>query len=411
MDPSVLQSALPLMLLGLPLVAIVYALSAAVFVAAAKESPLSQHISQLWPRISVFMAALAVLSTSKNAERLPLAPALSLGLLLNAFAVYLMVHTRKHVIEGGEAPPTTNMHNKVVVITGANTGIGLETARALFQQGATVVLACRNVQKAKVAVQNILASTKHKQALSPPSTNLHIVPLDLSSLSSVRKAATMVLHQFTTIHVLINNAGVMQAQQFTTQDGYEMVMQANHLGHYLWTRLLLPHLSTQEGRILCLTSSTYQLVDSQKDIDLDNLFCQKPGQGRPYTMFGQYAMSKLANILFVQELTRRYGGKQLFVAAIHPGLVRTDVVKNMPWYLRYPNQMFAIILSTLQKTPAQGAWCTLYLAMADMQELVNENGQYWVNQQVQPLQSWAQNPEHAQQLWEDSAKYVHWKDN
>ena len=126
-------------------------------------------------------------------------------------------------------------------------------------------------------------------------TRVHVVSLDLSSLDSVRAAAKQVKDSFGKIHVLINNAGVMMGQQNMTADGYDMVMQANHLGHYLWTRLLLDRMD-KEGRILCLTSSTYSYAER---IDLDDLFCTK-GR-RVYSLFGQYAQSKLANILFVQE--------------------------------------------------------------------------------------------------------------
>ena len=122
------------------------------------------------------------------------------------------------------------------------------------------------------------------------------------------------------------------------------------------------------------------------------------------------AQSKLANIMFVQELARRY--PQYWTAAVHPGLVRTDVVRNMPWYLRYPNQLFAAFVAALQKTPVQGAWCSAYLASTTaLSSMELPNGQYWVNQKTQALWPCAQDAVAAKQLWQDSERYVGWKDS
>jgi hypothetical protein len=106
--------------------------------------------------------------------------------------------------------------------------------------------------------------------------------------------------------------------------------------------------------------------------------------------------------LFAAELARR---SKYFVAAVHPGLVRTDVVRNMAWYLRYPNTLFAAFVAALQKTPEQGAWCTVYLASTDTAD--SPNGQYWVSQKVQALWPCAMDLEGAKQLWVDSERYVH----
>jgi len=227
---------------------------------------------------------------------------------------------------------------------------------------------------------------------------LQLLPLDLGSLTSVQRAAHELIQNYTKIDILINNAGLMMGTPEVTEDGYDLVMQANYLGHYLFTRLLLDA-GVLPGRILNITSSTYTLASK---MDVNDLNCES----RQYSLFGQYAQSKLANILFTTELAKRYPTIQSH--ALHPGLVRTDVTRNMPWYLRYPNAMFAMVLSTLQKTPPQGAWNTTYVATCHYLT-PGHNGSYWVNRSIQPKRPCAVDPESAQKLWEKSAELVGWK--
>ena len=374
-----------------PFIAFVYAISSALFLPFFRECPWTTHLSPVVLRISLMVGFLAVAIPFDEKGNFVL-----LGVICFTLSGYLLVQTRIHVVEGGSAPTLSRMERKVVLITGANTGIGKETAIQLGLKGAQLILACRSAGKAESAKNDIVDYLlKHKP--EDPVEPVDILLMDLSSLASVKKAVTELEKKKIKVDVLILNAGVMMGTQVMTEDGYELVMQANHLGHYLLTRLLLDRgmLNTNNGRVLVVTSSTYSFA---KSIDLKDLFCTK---GRKYTLFGQYEMSKLANILFVKELDRRF--PNLFTAAVHPGLVRTDVVRNMQWYLYYPNIVFAFALQTLQKTPEQGAWCTSYLA-APIKDLVS--GEYWVNRNTQELWPCAQDMEGASLLWKDSAKYV-----
>ena len=328
-----------------------------------------------------------------------------------------------------------------MLVTGANGGIGYETARQLYLDGATVVLGCRSEERARGAMGRILAASSDtgddddnddniKKNKGCNSERLIYLPLDVSSLESVRRAAdllqTSILPSLPLpmpgrrrrrprLDVLVLNAGVMMSERHESVDGHEMTMAANHLGHFLLANLLLPSMrrgaAGDDGsgdddddehapaRVVVLTSSTYALAASQGGIDLDDLHCRR----KTYTMFGQYAQSKLANILFVRELARR--DEEVKAFAVHPGLVRTDVVRNMPWYLRHPNAVFGFAVAAFQKTPAAGAWTTVYCATSD-DVLADPSGSYYANSRRTAVEDFANDGEAALKLWRLSEDLV-----
>jgi NAD(P)-dependent dehydrogenase (short-subunit alcohol dehydrogenase family) len=301
-------------------------------------------------------------------------------------------------VEGGEEPKLKKfcMRGKLVLVTGANTGIGLETVRRLVKEGARVIMACRSEEKAYEAMEAI-KEYHFKRRLLIDDSQLIFLSLDLADFDSVRKAAKTVLDMNLPLYCLINNAGIMMAEKKLSKDGNELCMQANHLGHYLLTRLLLSNiLETPGARILNVTSSTYALAN--KGMDFDDLMCDKT---RHYSLFGQYAQSKLANILFTKELAKRHDKLRCY--AIHPGLVRTDVVRNMPPLLYYPNLVFGFILATLQKTPEQGAYTSIWAACTDNPPL---NGSYLVNSKVSATNALATDEVQAAKLWDISETLV-----
>lgn len=361
-----------------------------------RECTWGSFLPSLLPSLTVLAALIAAVCSIRPDQE---GFFVVLAVVSISLSIFLSYRTRISIVQGLAPKASSDLGGKVVLITGANTGIGKETAIQLAERGATVIMACRSVSKGEEAKKDIVESVQRTRGTEP---TIDIVSMDLSSLTSVKQAAAKLEQKKTNVDILILNAGVMMNKQVVTEDGYELTMQANHLGHYLLTRLLLKNgtLKEDSGVVLTLTSSTYKFVPK---MDLDDLFCTK---NRKYSLFGQYEMSKLANILFTTELDSRY--PNLFTAAIHPGIVRTSVVRNMPWYLYYPNIIFAWALWTTQKTPSQGAWCTVHVAAAAVTTTGKpvQSGQYWRNGQIQELFPCAKDPVAASRLWIDSAKYV-----
>ena len=207
----------------------------------------------------------------------------------------------------------TTMQDKKVLITGGNSGIGLETAKALIAQGAEVIIASRDSQKTQDAL-NLLGKGA-----------LHL-SVDLSDFDSVRRLAAAYLEQHDRLDVLVNNAGVFPGKAQMTQQGFEMQIGVNHLSHFLLTQLLLPTLiETGESRVITVSSMLHQ----KGAIDFESF----RGGGR-YSAQKAYGQSKLANVLFALELAERLKHTSVTSNVLHPGGVATDIVRDMPWLIR-----------------------------------------------------------------------------
>ncbi len=204
---------------------------------------------------------------------------------------------------------------RTAVITGANTGLGYETAAALAAKGAHVVLAVRNLDKGREAADRITAATR--------GASVALQELDLTSLDSVRTAADELRAANDTIDLLINNAGVMFTPESTTKDGFELQFGTNHLGHFAFTGLLLDRVLAAPGsRVVTVSSTGHRLIDA---IRFDDLQWE-----RGYNRFRAYAQSKLANLLFTYELQRRLAHTKTIAAAAHPGGSNTELMRNLP---------------------------------------------------------------------------------
>ena len=214
---------------------------------------------------------------------------------------------------------------RVCIVTGANTGIGKEAARVLAKLGATVFLACRDAAKADAARASIVASCGGK-------ADVHCLPLDLSSFSSIHRFAEAFLSTGLPLHILLNNAGFMTATRGLTADGFESHFGVNYLGPFLLTHLLLPRLrSSAPSRIINVASDIY----TASRLDINDLQLEKNFDG-----LRGYANSKLMNILFTRELAARLEGTRVGVCSVHPGVVDSDFMRESGREVRDADQFF-----------------------------------------------------------------------
>ncbi|XP_046446625.1 retinol dehydrogenase 11-like [Daphnia pulex] len=290
-----------------------------------------------------------------------------------------------------QGPRCTNvvrLDGKVAVITGANTGIGKETARELSRRGAQVVIACRDIQKAGDAAREISSETKN---------SVTTLKLDLASLSSIRTAAQNLKVQQPKIHLLINNAGIMVCPQWKTEDDFEMQLGVNHLGHFLWTLMLLDNVKqAAPSRIINVSS----IAHTRGNIDFDDIMMEKN-----YDPTRSYCRSKLANVLFSKELANRLNGTGVTCYSLHPGVVQTELGRHLRVTTnRLVDDMFHWFGQYFFKTPEMGAQTTIYCATEP--SLSSRTGLYYSDCAEERPARQAENKEAARRLWEISEKLV-----
>jgi NAD(P)-dependent dehydrogenase (short-subunit alcohol dehydrogenase family) len=237
-----------------------------------------------------------------------------------------------------------NQSGRVAVVTGANGGLGLEVARELARKGALVVMAARDQRKADAAVASIRAEI--------PDASLEVEPLDLASLVSVKAAAANILAGRGTVDVLVNNAGLMGIPEQRTEDGFEMQLGVNHLGHFALTALLLPALLlSPDARVVSVTSWGRE---AGRPVDPDN-----PHMAGRYDPWRAYARSKLANVHFGLELDRRFraAGAKARSIVVNPGFVQTDLQARSvrETHGGWSQRFFHVLVQRTGMSPARGA--------------------------------------------------------
>lgn len=280
-----------------------------------------------------------------------------------------------------------SMHGKVVVVTGSNVGIGLETAVGVAEQGATTVLACRNQAKAEAAAKVVTQRTWND--------DVHVVALDLADLASVRKAADDVLSRWGRLDVLVNNAGGTWTQRQLTAQGIEYTFGVNHLGPFYFTNLLLPRLqASAPSRVVCVTSVGHHFT--RGGMDFDDLQSE-----RRYEGMEAYCRSKLANVLFVRELARRRTGTGVTANAAHPGWVRSSFGMDGDTTGFIGFGMRAI--RPVQISPRRGARTSVYLATSP--EVAGRTGMYWVRSKPGHMSRQASEAA-AGRLWDESERLL-----
>ena len=293
----------------------------------------------------------------------------------------------KSYFAGGICKCKTKLDGKTVIVTGANTGIGRETALDLASRGARVILACRDLAKAEEVAKEIQVKTGSSKVL--------VKEIDLASLKSVRNFAHEINQTEERLDILINNAGIMRCPYWTTEDGFEMQFGVNHLGHFLLTNLLLDMLQrSQPSRIINVSS----LAHTRGKIRFDDLQSEKEYGPGP-----AYAQSKLANVLFTRELSKKLDNTDVTVVAVHPGVVKTELSRHLSFTKSYlASFSLAPIVWLFFKNPRQGAQTTIHCAVADD----IESGLYYSDCKPKEPAEQAKDDAVAKKLWEVSADLV-----
>jgi NAD(P)-dependent dehydrogenase (short-subunit alcohol dehydrogenase family) len=301
--------------------------------------------------------------------------------------------TTDDVVEG------ISLAGKLAVVTGASTGLGLETSRILAQQGATVLMVARNAQKLEAALATI------RQAI--PTARLEAVLMDLADLESVRAAAATIVQDHPGIDLLVNNAGVMFCPLGHTEQGFEMQFGTNHMGHFLFTCLLVPALLEQApGRVVVLSSGAHKMAPVNLE---DPNYTQ-----REYNKWLAYGESKTANVLFAVALDARLKGRGVRTFAVHPGIIITELGRHMS--PEDMEQMMAMAPKGEEikfKSIPQGAATSVWAATSE--DLSGRGGIYLENCQIADpavagvdggVESYALDADTAERLWASSEEMV-----
>ncbi|XP_045765316.1 retinol dehydrogenase 11-like [Maniola jurtina] len=310
-------------------------------------------------------------------------------MLLVAFIVILIIIKFVIIIwtyckvSSGKCKFSGHLVGKVVIVTGANSGIGFETAKDLAQRGARVVLACRSLQRGACAKQIIETSSGNK--------DVRVLQLDLESFTSIRKFVDSIYETEKRLDVLINNAGMYVTDNKKTDDGVLRGMQINYFGPFLLTSLLLPLLQkSAPSRIVNVSSFLHTLGR----IDFDNLNMES-------CKHQVYRNAKLCTVLITTELGRRLKGTGVTANCLHPGIVNTEMISNLN------NILILAVLRLFQsffKNSWEGAQTSIYLAVSPDVEKVS--GKYFKDCHLAELTPKAQNIDVARKLWEVSEKIV-----
>ncbi len=281
------------------------------------------------------------------------------------------------------------MRGKTVLVTGGNSGIGRHTVLELARMGARVVFTSRNVRKGDVARAEIREATNTK--------HVDCVELDLASFASIDKFAKQFLAKYDRLDVLVLNAGLMLDRRSTTADGFESTFGVNHLGHFRLTQLLRDRVvASAPARIVVVSSGVHKNVTG---IDFDDLMCER---GYAKSGFEAYSRSKLANILFANELARQLEGTGVTVNSLHPGAVRTGFGSGDD--IKGPLRWGFLIGRPFLLSPERGAATSIYLACSP--EVEGKTGGYYYRCKLAKTSAAAQDQAAAERLWKVSEELI-----
>ncbi|MHA1263872.1 MAG: SDR family oxidoreductase [Candidatus Helarchaeota archaeon] len=282
-----------------------------------------------------------------------------------------------------------DLTGKVVIITGANRGIGKYTALELAKLGATIVMVCRNAERGQAALEEI------KEASQNP--EIHLFTADLSVQQEIRDFVNQFQASFQKLHVLINNAGIVLPKRKLTVDGIEYQLAVNYLAPFLLTHLLLPLLkASAPARIINVTSDFHKFAS----LDLNDLQSEKK-----YGAMRTYGKTKLALLLFTYELARRLEGTAVTVNALHPGAINTGIERHLNWFFRGLYSIGKPFMKSIKK----GAETSIFLASSP--EVEGVTGKYFIWKKEKKSSKKSYDLETAQKLWNISMKLTNLTEN
>ncbi|MDP5272544.1 SDR family oxidoreductase [Chengkuizengella axinellae] len=277
------------------------------------------------------------------------------------------------------------MNGKIVLITGANAGMGLATTIEIAKKGATVIMMCRNKQRGEEALKTAIEQSG--------STNIKMMICDLGSLESIHSFINQFKEKYNHLDILINNAGVMTLKREVTRDGFEMQLGVNHLGHFLLTNLLIALLkNAEEARIINVSSGAHKV---------GKIHFQDPFLTKRFGLMKGYAQSKLANILFTKELSRKLKNTNITVNALHPGAVATSIGVNRKTGF---GKSFMKLMKLFFLSPEEGASTAIYLATND--EVRHITGEYFYKKKISLVSKAALDGDLSKRLWTWSEQQV-----
>ena len=278
------------------------------------------------------------------------------------------------------------MKNQVCIVTGANSGIGEETALSLAKLGATVILLCRNYERGNITLKNIISESNNK--------NVELMLCDLSSQNSIFDFTSKFKNKYDRLNVLINNAGILLNKKTISVDGIENTFAINHLGPFILTNSLLNLLkSSSPSRIINVSSSAHY----RANFDIDNLQGEKK-----YSSFDAYCKSKLYNVLFTYELSRKLAGSNVTVNCLHPGFIPTKLFTNSSFFY----QVIVKILSPILIDAKSGSETSTYLATS--KDVENITGKYFVKCKPKKSSKISYDKSTSKNLWNLSEKLVNY---
>ncbi|KAI8898432.1 hypothetical protein BC833DRAFT_525943 [Globomyces pollinis-pini] len=300
-----------------------------------------------------------------------------------------------------------DLTGKTAIVTGGNSGIGYETCLNFAKNNCQVFMASRSKERAQEAINKIKVET---------GKDVHFLQLDLQDLNNVKSAASTFIEKKIPLDILINNAGIMASPYALTKDGIETQIGTNHVGHFLFTKLLLPTLNKTSARIVNVSSYAHTM-HPKGGIDFEAL--EDPEKMKAMDTWIRYGQSKLANILFTKYLAKKLANQNVFVNCLHPGAVYTELINNGP-VQTYGNGIMSMITPILTPivgfgswlvslSPQQGAYTTLYCATSE--EIASERitGEYFIphaKRHNESLHANALDEELSVKLWDWTEKTI-----